>query len=207
MSDSGVSSESDEPAIADVITPRLRDRLTFEAPLEPAHLDVREMFDKLQRRPVGRHDADDQRVQGQCAHLLDDALAKVVEVQQEDLFARKGRSGRRGKGHVPTLSPGHESILGRRPTSRRVVTSASWTNPRTDGTTRSREHRTTTATPPVMWPDEGSGFEADPFSPAGMSQQIWTATRRRPRSRAGMWTLRIVCVVIALAFIAAQVVH
>ena len=62
-------------------------------------------------------------------------------------------------------------------------------------------------TPPVMWPDEGSGFEADPFSPAGMSQQIWTATRRRPRSRAGMWTLRIVCVVIALAFIAAQVIH
>jgi hypothetical protein len=62
-------------------------------------------------------------------------------------------------------------------------------------------------TPPVMWPDEGSGFEADPFSPAGMSQQIWTATRRRPRSRAGMWTLRIVCIVIALAFIAAQVVH
>jgi hypothetical protein len=64
-----------------------------------------------------------------------------------------------------------------------------------------------TATPPVMWPDEGSGFEADPFSPAGMSQQIWTATRRRPRSRTGMWTLRIVCIVIALAFIAAQVVH
>jgi hypothetical protein len=62
-------------------------------------------------------------------------------------------------------------------------------------------------TPPVMWPDEGSGFEADPFSPAGMSQQIWTATRRRPRSRVGMWTLRIVCIVIALAFIAAQVVH
>jgi hypothetical protein len=58
-----------------------------------------------------------------------------------------------------------------------------------------------------MWPDEGSGFEADPFSPAGMSQQIWTATRRRPRSRTGMWTLRIVCIVIALAFIAAQVVH
>jgi hypothetical protein len=62
-------------------------------------------------------------------------------------------------------------------------------------------------TPPVMWPDEGSGFEADPFSPAGFSQQVWTATRRRPHSRAGMWTLRIVCLVIALAFIAAQVVH
>jgi hypothetical protein len=62
-------------------------------------------------------------------------------------------------------------------------------------------------TPPVMWPEAGSGFEADPFSPAGMSQQIWRATGRRPRSRAGLWTVRIVCVVIAVAFIAAQVVH
>jgi hypothetical protein len=65
----------------------------------------------------------------------------------------------------------------------------------------------TDTTPPVMWPDEGSGFEADPFSPAGMSQQIWTATGRRPRSRTGLWIVRIVCVLIALAFIAAQVAH
>ena len=36
-------------------------------------------------------------------------------------------------------------------------------------------------TPPVMWPDAGSGFEADPFSPAGMSQQVWRVTGRRPR--------------------------
>lgn len=62
-------------------------------------------------------------------------------------------------------------------------------------------------TSPVMWPDEGSGFEADPLSPAGMSQQIWRATGRRPRSRTGLWIVRIACVVIALAFIAAQVVH
>jgi hypothetical protein len=62
-------------------------------------------------------------------------------------------------------------------------------------------------TPPVMWPDEGSGFEADPFSPAGLSQQIWIATGKRPRSRAGLWAIRIVCVVVALAFIAAQVAH
>jgi hypothetical protein len=62
-------------------------------------------------------------------------------------------------------------------------------------------------TPPVMWPEEGSGFEADPLSPAGMSQQIWRATSRRPRSRVGLWIVRILCVVIALAFIAAQVVH
>jgi hypothetical protein len=62
-------------------------------------------------------------------------------------------------------------------------------------------------TPPVMWPDAGSGFEADPFSPAGLSQQVWRVTGRRPRSRTGRWVLRIVCVVIAAAFIAAQVAH
>ena len=63
-------------------------------------------------------------------------------------------------------------------------------------------------TPPVMWPEPGSGFEADPFSPAGMSQQIWRATTgRRPHSRAGLWIVRIICLVVALAFIAAQVAH
>jgi hypothetical protein len=65
----------------------------------------------------------------------------------------------------------------------------------------------TDLTPPVMWPDAGSGFEADPLSPAGMSQQIWIATGKRPRSRGGRWALRIVCVLIAVAFIAAQVAH
>jgi len=61
--------------------------------------------------------------------------------------------------------------------------------------------------PPVMWPEDGSGFEADPFSPAGLSQQIWRATGRRPRTRVGRWLVGIVCVIIALAFIAAQVAH
>lgn len=65
----------------------------------------------------------------------------------------------------------------------------------------------TDPTPPVMWPEAGSGFEADPFSPAGMSQQIWRATGRRPRTRTGRWLVGIVCVIIALAFIAAQVTH
>jgi hypothetical protein len=62
-------------------------------------------------------------------------------------------------------------------------------------------------TPPVMWPDDSSGFEADPFSPAGLSQQVWTATRRRPRTRVGRLIVGILCVLIALAFIAAQVAH
>jgi hypothetical protein len=62
-------------------------------------------------------------------------------------------------------------------------------------------------TPPVMWPEPGSGFEADPFSPAGMSQQVWTATSRRLKSRTGLWLLRVTCLLIALAFIAAQIAH
>jgi hypothetical protein len=79
------------------------------------------------------------------------------------------------------------------------------------GTTGKRRRRDASVpadlTPPVMWPDAGSGFEADPFSPAGMSQQIWIATGKRPRSRVGVWTVRVVCVIVALAFIAAQVAH
>ena len=75
---------------------------------------------------------------------------------------------------------------------------------REDGTTNGPNSE---LTPPVMWPESGSGFEADPFSPAGMSQQIWRATGRRPRSRTGLWIVRIVCVLIAAAFIAAQVAH
>jgi hypothetical protein len=27
--------------------------------------------------------------------------------------------------------------------------------------------------PPIMWPEAGSGFEADPFSPAGQAQMRW----------------------------------
>jgi hypothetical protein len=62
-------------------------------------------------------------------------------------------------------------------------------------------------TPPVMWPDEGSGFEADPFSPAGMSQQIWTATGYRSRSPIVRRIVQVVALLVALAFIAAQVAH
>jgi hypothetical protein len=58
-----------------------------------------------------------------------------------------------------------------------------------------------------MWPDEGSGFEADPFSPAGMSQQIWTATGYRSRNPVVRRIVQVVALLIALAFIAAQVAH
>jgi hypothetical protein len=68
-------------------------------------------------------------------------------------------------------------------------------------------HVVTDTTPPVMWPDEGSGFEADPFSPAGMSQQVWRATGYRARSPVVRRIVQVVALLIALAFIAAQVTH
>jgi hypothetical protein len=53
------------------------------------------------------------------------------------------------------------------------------------------------ATPPVMWPSPGSGFEASPFSPAGVAQGLWRLGRGvrsiegareegEPRPRAGL---------------------
>jgi hypothetical protein len=72
---------------------------------------------------------------------------------------------------------------------------------------RHEESEGSDLSPPVMWPDDGSGFEADPFSPAGLSQQVWTVTGRRPHSRTGRWIVRILCLLIAAAFIAAQVAH
>jgi hypothetical protein len=39
--------------------------------------------------------------------------------------------------------------------------------------------------PNIMWPDKGSGFEANPFSPAGSAQRQWWAINaaRRGGSR------------------------
>jgi hypothetical protein len=62
-------------------------------------------------------------------------------------------------------------------------------------------------TPPIMWPEQGSGFEADPFSPAGLAQQIWTTTGYRARRPVVRRLVQIVALVLALAFIAAQVAH
>src|SRR5664280_2483358 len=48
------------------------------------------------------------------------------------------------------------------------------------------------AEPPVMWPDSGSGFEADPFSPAGSVQReglFFQGLVRRRGGRAGLWIL------------------
>jgi hypothetical protein len=46
--------------------------------------------------------------------------------------------------------------------------------------------------PPVMWPEEGSGFEADPFSPAGTAERRWLLIRNAgniARNRSAMWIL------------------
>lgn len=58
--------------------------------------------------------------------------------------------------------------------------------------------------PPVMWPPPSSGFEADPFSPAGQMQGWWQFTgggtdaneaqarnRQRPIGRAGAFILKL----------------
>gem|GEM_PF-4294750 len=41
------------------------------------------------------------------------------------------------------------------------------------------------AKPPLMWPESGSGFEADPFRPAGIAQGEWGFIQRRGHSRYG----------------------
>lgn len=34
-----------------------------------------------------------------------------------------------------------------------------------------------------MWPEKGSGFEADPFSPAGSAEREWGLIQRLPSLR------------------------
>ena len=40
---------------------------------------------------------------------------------------------------------------------------------------------TSDETPPIMWSEPGSGFEASPFSPAGRMQYLWWFLRRSGR--------------------------
>ena len=55
--------------------------------------------------------------------------------------------------------------------------------------------------PPIMWPSAGSGFEADPFSPAGSAQREWFLARRFGRSRAGKAVAWIALAVIVVPLI------
>jgi len=53
-----------------------------------------------------------------------------------------------------------------------------------------------------MWPTTGSGFEADPLSPAGTAQQSRLITQRLGRSRIGrlaVWIILGLTILVPLA--------
>ena len=58
-------------------------------------------------------------------------------------------------------------------------------------------------TPPVMWSEPGSGFEANQYSPAGQMQRQWWFIRRAGRTRFG----RPVITLVAAFWIAAIVIQ
>jgi hypothetical protein len=53
--------------------------------------------------------------------------------------------------------------------------------------------------PNIMWPAPGSGFEADPFSPAGTAQREWWLIGRM--GRRDTWPKKLI-VLALLAFVA-----
>jgi hypothetical protein len=55
--------------------------------------------------------------------------------------------------------------------------------------------------PPIMWPSAGSGFEADPFSPAGTGQREWFLIRHMGQSRAGKAVTWVVLAVIVIPLV------
>ncbi|HSN03116.1 MAG TPA: hypothetical protein VLS91_06505 [Acidimicrobiales bacterium] len=55
--------------------------------------------------------------------------------------------------------------------------------------------------PPIMWPAEGSGFEADPFSPSGMAQQEWVLASHLGKRRGGKVVIWIVLVLIVASLL------
>ena len=81
----------DVPPVAAPVAPRVGDRATFEAPLEPAQLDIREVLEQLQRRPPRRQRTLSLRGLGQPLDLADDAGSEVVQVSEEHVGA--GRNG------------------------------------------------------------------------------------------------------------------
>ena len=57
--------------------------------------------------------------------------------------------------------------------------------------------------PPVMWPGAGSGFEADPFSPAGTAEREWAFAQglgRRRGGRIAVWTVLVLVPTLALVY-------
>jgi len=73
-----------------------------------------------------------------------------------------------------------------------------------------RPARQANGEPPVMWPGAGSGFEADPFSPAGSVQRqglLVQGLARRRGGRAVRWMLVGVVVILPFAYLLSLVVH
>jgi len=64
---------------------------------------------------------------------------------------------------------------------------------------RAGEGHQENAEPPIMWPSSGSGFEADPLSPAGTAQREWAMSQRLGRSRFGRLAVWIILAVIIAA--------
>jgi hypothetical protein len=52
--------------------------------------------------------------------------------------------------------------------------------------------------PPIMWPSEGSGFEADSYSPAGTAQREWVLSQRLGRSRFGKLVVWLILALVIL---------
>jgi hypothetical protein len=66
-----------------MVTPRVLDAATREAPLEPAHLDEGEVLDQLEWRPPRRQMAAALLDDVEGVDLVDDPAAEVVEVAEE----------------------------------------------------------------------------------------------------------------------------
>jgi hypothetical protein len=78
----------DIPAVIPGIGPRLGDVTALEAPVEPAHLDVPEVLEQLDRCPAGRQPAAANLVRGQAAYLVHQPVTEEIEVPQENLGPR-----------------------------------------------------------------------------------------------------------------------
>ncbi len=57
-----------------------------------------------------------------------------------------------------------------------------------------------------MWPGKDSGFEADPFSPAGSAGRVWAFSRGMRRFRFGRPVVWVILAILVLLPIISSVV-